>query len=236
MKNNNSLFKVLIALSVPAVLFYANSTATTKAFIPNKQSSPGTEIPIAFKVMLIKHTVADYEKWKPAYDAHGSVRKEYGQTDLDLMRGVDNPNQLLIIEKITDVQKAKDFTKLPNLKEAMRKAGVSSIPEFSYYDVIRSNEAKVDTKDRMIVTHRIKDFYTWLKAYNKEGKITRASDGMVDRILARSIDDSNIVHLVFAVTDMAKAKAAITSEAKKKLMMSAGVEGIPTIEFYKQAN
>ncbi len=85
-----------------------------------------------------------------------------------------------------------------------------------------------------MVTHKVKDFDAWLKVYDGEGKATRASQGMVDRVLARGIDDPNIVHIVFAVTDMAKAKAAISSEAKKKLMTSAGVEGPPTIEFYKQ--
>ena len=93
----------------------------------------------------------------------------------------------------------------------------------------------IDTKDRVMVTHRVKDFDAWVKVYDGEGKPTRASEGMVDRVLARGIDDPNIVHIVFAVTDMAKAKAAITSEAKKNLMMSAGVEGAPTIEFFEQA-
>jgi len=41
-----------------------------------------------------------------------------------------------------------------------------------------------------------------------------------------------MVHLAFEVTDMAKAKAAIMSDDKKKLMMSAGVIGKPDIHFY----
>ena len=168
-------------------------------------------------------------------DAHGSVRKTYGLTDLDLLRGIENPNEVLIVEKIADVKKAKDFTMLPDLKETMQKAGVTSAPEFFYYDVIRNDDSKIGTKDRVMVTHKVKDFDAWIKVYDGEGKPTRASQGMVDRVLARGIDDPNVVHIVFAVTDMAKAKAAITSEAKKKLMTSAGVEGPPTIEFYKQA-
>ncbi len=96
---------------------------TTVKTQPNPTSYRALLAP--FKVILIKHTVADYEKWKPAFDAHGSVRKEYGLTDLDLLRGIDNPNQVLIVEKIADVKKAKDFTVLPDLKETMQKAGVT---------------------------------------------------------------------------------------------------------------
>jgi quinol monooxygenase YgiN len=185
--------------------------------------------------MLIKHTVMDYEKWRPAYDAHGSVRKEYGQTDLDVLREIADQDQVLIVERIEDIQKAKDFTNLPDLKNTMQKAGVKSAPKFSYYEVIRNDDSKIDAEERIIVTHRVKDFDEWLKAYDGEGKATRANEGMVDRVLARGIDDPNIVHIVFAVTDMAKAKTAISSEAKKKLMISAGVEGRPTIEYYKKA-
>lgn len=223
MKNKTSVLKSASALLVIAALFSFSNR------IEN-------ETPVApFKVMLIKHSVADYAKWKPAFDAHSPIRKENGQTDLDLLRGIDNPNLVLVVEKITDVQKAKDFTQLPDLKETMEKAGVNSAPEFSFFDVIRNDDGKIATKDRCIVTHKVKDFDAWLKVYDGEGKPKRASEGMVDRVLARGIDDPNVVHIVFAVTDIAKAKAAVTSDAKKKLMLSAGVEGIPTIEFYKQA-
>lgn len=229
MKTKNSPLKQLLALCVAAMLF---------SFINiNKTMKPTTNTALApFKVVLIKHSVADYEKWKPAYVAHGSVRKEYGLTDLDLLRGIDNPNLILVVEKIADVKKAKEFTTLPDLKEAMEKAGVNSAPEFFYYDVIRNDDSKINTKDRVMVTHKVKDFDAWVKVYDGEGKATRASEGMVDRVLARGIDDPNLVHIVLAVTDMAKAKAAIFSEGKKKLMTSAGVEGPPTIEFFKQAN
>ena len=151
------------------------------------------------------------------------------------MRGADNTNQVMIIEKIDDVQKAKDFTTSPTLKEAMQKAGVTSAPEFSYYDVVRNDDSKIDTKSRVMITHKVKDFDAWLKVYDGEGMATRAEEGMVDRVIARGVDDPNMVHIVFAITDMAKAKAAIASETKKKLMMSAGVDGPPTIEFYTMA-
>jgi quinol monooxygenase YgiN len=213
------------------------SATTTTATMTTAPATPTTEAAfVPFKVMVIKHTVADFDKWKPAYVAHDSMRKAYGLTDVDLVRGIDNPNKVIIVEKVADMQKAKDFSKLPNLKEAMKKGGVKGTPEFSYWDVIRQDNSKMDTKDMVTVTHKVKDFDAWLKVYDGEGKATRASEGMVDRVLARNVDDPNMVHIVFAVTDMAKAKAAINSDAKKKLMMSAGVEGKPDIEFYRKAD
>jgi hypothetical protein len=32
----------------------------------------------AAKVAFVQHKVADYEKWKPLYEAHDSVRKTQG--------------------------------------------------------------------------------------------------------------------------------------------------------------
>jgi hypothetical protein len=51
--------------------------------------------------------------------------------------------------------------------------------------------------------------------------------------MARSADDPNMVALVFAITDMEKAKASINSEAKKKLMKDGGVEGVPQMFYYR---
>jgi quinol monooxygenase YgiN len=239
MKKNNFSAKKLLAVCISAALFSCNNSSETPKTDTNTaaSASPATETAfVPFKVVLIKHTVADFDKWKPAFVEHASKRTEYGMTDLDLLRGIDNPNQVLIVEKTADVQKAKEFTTLPDLKDVMQKAGVTGPPEFAYYDVIRDDNTAIDTKDRVSVTHRVKDFDAWVKVYDGEGKAQRASEGMVDRVMARGIDDPNIVHLVFAVTDMAKAKAAITSENKKNIMMSAGVEGLPTIEYFRQAN
>ena len=129
--------------------------------------------------------------------------------------------------------KAKEFSALPNLKEAMKKAGVTGPPEFAYYDVIRNDDSKIDQKERLMVTHRVKDFDAWLKVYDAEGTAKRMEEGLIDRGMARDIDDPNIVTLVFAITVMAKAKEGISSEAKKKLMMDAGVDGPPKMFYYK---
>ena len=84
-----------------------------------------------------------------------------------------------------------------------------------------------------MVVHHVKDFDAWLKVYDGEGKAKRMEEGFMDRGMARGVDDPNMVCLVFALMDMAKAKAAITSDAKKKLMTDAGVDSPPQIFFYK---
>ncbi|MEO8861993.1 MAG: hypothetical protein ABI358_11255 [Ginsengibacter sp.] len=83
----------------------------------------------------------------------------------------------------------------------------------------------------MQFTRKVKDFAPWQKVYDGEDTAQRATEGMVDVAPARGIEDSNRVFIAFDVSDMAKAKTAVMSDVKKKLMMSAGVEGKSSVEF-----
>ena len=64
----------------------------------------------------------------------------------------------------------------------------------------------------------------------------RSANGIVDRGMARNVDDPNTVTVLFAVTDMAKAKAHVASPELKKIMTDAGVDGPPTITWFKWQN
>jgi len=188
-----------------------------------------------FDVMEISHTVKDYAAWRPAFDADSVNRKASGLEKIVVGRGLDQTNNILGVLKVADVGKAKEFSASPRLKEVMEKAGVISKPEIQIYHVIRLNpDGKA--KQWVTVTHKVKDFDAWLKVYDGEGKEKRASEGMNDVVLARDVDDPNLVHLVFEILDLSKAKAAIYSADKKKLMTSAGVQGAPKITFYESAD
>lgn len=186
-----------------------------------------------FTVTLIQHKVKDFDKWLPLYEAHDSARKASGLTEIGLERGLDNNNEIAVAFKTDDLQKAKDFNNSPGLKKAMQKGGVIGTPTISYITVIRDDNSRIEQKDRLSVVHHVKDFDAWLKVFDSEGKETRAGYGLIDRGIARGVDDPNIVHVIFAVTDMAKAKARVGSPELKKMMTDAGVDGPPTINFYR---
>ena len=78
----------------------------------------------------------------------------------------------------------------------------------------------------------MKDFNTWLKGFDAAGSEGRAAHGLGDLALARGVDDPNLVDIVFEVTNKTKAKVRLANPALKKMMMEAGVEGVPTITFY----
>jgi quinol monooxygenase YgiN len=186
-----------------------------------------------FKVMGVTHKVKNFDKFREVYMAHDSMRHASGLTHFRTGRGLDDPNMVFVVNRIDDVAKAKEFAASAGLKAAMKNAGVQGAPTIALAEIIRLDSSMIDQKERVRVTHRVKDFDAWLKVYDGEGKETRAANGLIDRSLSRGIDDPNLVTLVFAISDMEKAKARMNDPALKALMMTAGVEGEPTFFFYK---
>ena len=223
--------RILKMLMTPVLLFFisCNSGDEKTAIMPT--------IPAAsFKILMVEHPVADFESWKAAYLAHDSIRQAYGISHLSLGVGADDPTMVLVINKIEDLAKAKEFTELPELKEAMDKAGVTGMPTFMYIDVVRNDSSQTEIKDRMMIAHRVKDFDAWLKVYDAEGMETRKGFGIIDRGIGRSSDDPNMVYILFAISDMEKVKARSSSEELKKIITDAGVEGLPQIMYFKVAD
>jgi quinol monooxygenase YgiN len=80
--------------------------------------------------MFIKHRVADYGKWKPAFDEHEPVRRQAGATAHSLHREADDPNVVIIAFRVEDIARAKEFVASDDLRAAMEQAGVVGPPEF----------------------------------------------------------------------------------------------------------
>jgi hypothetical protein len=238
----NKIFKLCMAVFFAMAIFSCNNSADT-AKEPAKDTTKATDTvaakpapppPPAFMpadVLEVTHTVKDYATWRAGFNSDSTLRKENGMMDMVVGRSIDNPNKLMVVMDVTDMEKAKAFGASPKLKEEMKKHGVISKPDMLIIHTIRFNP---DSKEKqwVVITHKVKDFAVWLKAFDGEGTAARASQGLFDVALGRSVADSSIVQIVFDIKDMAKAKASIMSEEKKKLMMSAGVLGVPKIQFY----
>jgi quinol monooxygenase YgiN len=189
-----------------------------------------------FKVLTVQHKVKNFDKWETVYNGSDSMSKAYGLSHYMIGRDLKDSNMVYVIEKMEDMAKAKTFSTLPGLKGAMKQAGVLGQPGFTYAEIIRSDDSPVETSDRMMVAHHVKDFGAWVKVFDAEGADTRKANGMIDRQLARSLADSNMVYITFAVSDMGKAKARAMSPELKKTMTDAGVDSPPTIRWFKVVN
>ena len=82
--------------------------------------------------MYVKHTVADFDKWKVVFEEVESFRKSSGSTDVDVYRNHANPNEVLVVIDWDKKEQGIKFGQSPELKEAMGRAGVTSAPEITF--------------------------------------------------------------------------------------------------------
>lgn len=77
----------------------------------------------------VRHTVDDYEKWRPVFDADESRRRAAGATGVNrIYRDADNPNIVTAILEWDNEENARKFMDDPALREVMQKGGVIGMP------------------------------------------------------------------------------------------------------------
>jgi hypothetical protein len=182
-------------------------------------------------VLIIKHKVANFTKWMSSYESHDSARLAYGLHNYVVSRGAKDSNMVMVALKMDDVNKAKEFAAMPDLKERMKKGGVLGTPTFDYRDVQMLDNSTNASTARVMISHKVKDWDAWKKEFDKH-KQARMDAGLTDRALSYSIGDNHMVSIVAVVNDMKKAEAFMSSKDLKDKMTAAGVEGPPTIFFY----
>lgn len=86
--------------------------------------------------VLVRHKVEDYAKWKPVFDEHGASRKASGSKGGYLFRNADDPNELVILLEVNDLEKARQFVQSEDLREAMQRGGVSDQPDVYFLNEV----------------------------------------------------------------------------------------------------
>jgi hypothetical protein len=78
----------------------------------------------------VRHTVADYAKWRPIFDADETRRRASGATGVNqIYRDFADPNKITLVLEWDNAENANKFVHDPALGEVMQKAGVIGMPE-----------------------------------------------------------------------------------------------------------
>ena len=85
-------------------------------------------------ILIVQHTVRDYEAWKPVFDEHESVRAMYGCQGHTIYRDADKPNDVSILMDYESRERADEFMRDPSLAEAMQRGGVISAPRATWLE------------------------------------------------------------------------------------------------------
>lgn len=232
---------LLMALSAAIFLFSTScndeqddpdtndATGDTTAAVTTPAEEPAAQAPQT--MMLVRHKVKDYAKWKESYDAHDSFRLAHGMHSFVIGRGVDDPNMVLVAVRADDVEKAKAFGESADLKKAMDKGGVVGTPKV-FMATILSLRQNASSDLRSMSFLNVKEWEKWKSRFD-ESKQSRLDNGMEDRGFGHEVSDNHKVVYVASILDSAKARAYQASAQLKLRLDSSGVVGTPERFWYR---
>lgn len=87
-------------------------------------------------VLAINHPVADYDTWKAVYDTMPPTSR--GAKFARVNRGVDDPRLVTVVAGFESLDALNGFLADPELKAAMKRAGVIGAPRFETYEEVES--------------------------------------------------------------------------------------------------
>jgi hypothetical protein len=78
--------------------------------------------------LFVRHPVADFTKWKQAYDAFDGERKGMGVIGDGVYKSASDPNDVTVWHDFQTLQSAREFVGSERLREVMDSAGVAGEP------------------------------------------------------------------------------------------------------------
>jgi hypothetical protein len=208
----------------------STSMTTDTTMQTTTTTTPAPAAPATATVMVVKHKVANFNKWLASYDEHDSMRVAAGLHNFVIGRGIPDSNMVMVAVKVDDTAKAKAFAKDPSLKKAMQKGGVIGSPNIMIYNTSFLDNGQAPNL-RVMTYETVKDWETWKTAF-ENGKQLRTDNGLMDRAYGYDINDNHKISVVLALTDSAKGMSFLKSDTIKKRMAAAGVVGQPVRYYY----
>jgi hypothetical protein len=95
---------------------------------PNSYMLSGKQMEEAMGMLIIRHKVKDYGKWRPMFDEHSLMQKAAGLSNPRVFRSANDKSEIVVVFDTKDTKRAKDFAASPDLRETMAKAGVMDRP------------------------------------------------------------------------------------------------------------
>ena len=81
--------------------------------------------------VLVKHKVADFDKWKKAFDGHEKVRKDFKLSLVAVGNEIDDSNSAVVLLCTDKAENIASFLKDSDIKAVMEKGGVVGEPNIS---------------------------------------------------------------------------------------------------------
>lgn len=187
------------------------------------------ELPLA---AVVTHDVADFDAWKPAFDAHQGARAKAGIYAHCLNRLSSDEATVSAYFLARDLGELEAFLAAPELAEAMRAAGVSGPPSISLVRQVEDTTRWDRSLAAAIVVHDVEDFDRWKRAFDDHAP-ERERAGVVAHAVNRSLESPDRVVAFLQAEDEATLRAFLEAPELAGAMKAAGVIGAPHVTFVR---
>ena len=89
-------------------------------------------------LMIVRHHVQDYAKWRQTYDALAPTQRAGGVIEESVYQDKDDPNEVLVLHRFAGRDKADAFLASAELREGMKSAGVVGQPRIEQFEEARA--------------------------------------------------------------------------------------------------
>jgi hypothetical protein len=227
------LFNFITACVFCLLMASCSGNKEKESVTTNTDTAITTESPVTNSIvttpqlmLVAKHKVRDFAKWKTSFDAHDSLRLAHGIHDYVIGRSAEDSNNILVAFKIDDAEKAKAFSKSNELKAALKDGGVLNPPKVTMINMIWQDTSIIGSVLRSETSFSVKEWNTW-RANFESANQERLENGITTRAFGHDVDDNTKVVLVTALLDTAKARAYWNSDMLKKRREAGGVMSEP---------
>jgi hypothetical protein len=82
--------------------------------------------------LTVHFKVKDYAAWRTSYDGHEKGRLSAGITNGRVFRSAEDPNDVVILQDVADVAKARSWLGSDEMKATLQKSGVVGSPNVRF--------------------------------------------------------------------------------------------------------
>jgi hypothetical protein len=179
--------------------------------------------------LTIVHDVADYDAWRPYFDADKPNREAAGLTDLMVVRNADAPNTIGMIFAAKDPEAAMAIAGSPDLAETMQKAGVIGQPSIKRREGEFTPQA---SETYLTINCTMESMDKFRRAFAMDAD-ERADAGLTDLGVMQEKGQPNDLFLLWSVDDRGRADAFMSSpELARHQVENAGITSAPQLRYW----
>lgn len=186
-----------------------------------------------FGAMLLQR-VTDFDSWRAAFEESRPERQRAGFAAQGVMRGVSDPQLVVVWLAVTDVERAKQYFANKAIKARLRAAGAQGAAEVGLSSNVAAKMEPGRTGLHAALLRLRTDDVATFKTSFIAADSDRESAGIVGYSLGQDVDDERLMYVYLQSEDPELLNAYLRAKQTKQGWRDAGVRGNPRVTLVKE--